>query len=81
MRFAAAIFVLVAAVPAEASAFHWPWEVRYPVHRRHHDPVPPPDCEQINNAVKALDAEHLDRALRSSTEIQRETIAKCQTTK
>jgi hypothetical protein len=71
---AAAVVLLLAIAPSQARSL-WPWEQPRPVHR--HAPAPPPDCGQINEAVKALDAEHFERAMRSSTAAQRHMIAKC----
>jgi DNA-binding FadR family transcriptional regulator len=76
--FAIILFVLIS---SEALAFQWPWESRYRYHKQYREPNVPvlPDCRQINEAVAALDPEHLERALRLSNEFQREAIAKCQT--
>jgi len=81
--FAITLLILVAASTADASTFRWPWEPHYRPHHRHNktEPVPPPNCDQINEAVKALDGQHLERALRLSNDVQRETIAKCSTIK
>jgi len=86
----AAMFLLITYPVIAAATFHWPWESRHRVHYRQHKGhrvappfiVPPdslPDCRQINEAVKALDPDHLERALRHSNRFQRDEITKCQT--
>jgi hypothetical protein len=74
--------LLILISEADAARWRWPWEVHRTHHSRHHPrqrvkPPPPPNCMQINEAVKALDAEHMERALRSSTKGQRRIIAAC----
>jgi hypothetical protein len=79
-KFAAALLVLTVAVPSEAEAvFRWPWETPRHARRHYHrqQVEPPPNCDKINEAVRALEPKNLIRALRDSTTKQRQTIADC----
>jgi hypothetical protein len=75
---------MLAADPAP-SLVQWPWEAATPVrhhrryrhHRRRHHPQEAVDCKPINDAVKALDGENLERALASYTQRQRDLIRRC----
>ena len=73
-----ALLALFSARPAEA--FLWPWQhhrYRHHSHRSHE--TAPPNCKQINDAVKDLDAGTLARALNSLTRKQRESVDQCAT--
>ena len=75
-----ALILFFATVPADA--FRWPWQqVRH--HYRHHrgggyyKETAPPNCQQINDAVKDLDHDTLAHALNSLTRKQRQFIDQC----
>ena len=90
-RIAFALFILVLASPCDATAahrhryaqstFHWPWETHYRVlhHRLHQRTATPPDCAEINDGIKMMDADHFDKAWCQSTRAQQEIVAKCST--
>lgn len=85
--------ILIALAMTECSARKWPadaavkrqcWFYCQPVrHSRHryrgHRPVyvPPVDCKQINDAVKALTGENLERTRRGMTTEQIVILDKC----
>lgn len=83
------ILALVALLPGAtpARAFLWPWQyhISHHHHRRAQRLAPPApsapmeisNCDQIKEAVKALDKERLDRALISATHHQRQIINRC----
>ena len=75
---------LLMATSVEARV-RWPWEVPRHHVRSHHngkvvvrEVMPPPNCDQINAAIKALSPTNYEQAMRSSTKKQKEYIAKCQ---
>ena len=79
MRLLLILLGLLILIPdADAARWRWPWEVQHRTrHPRHRVKAPPPNCVQINEAVRALEPERLERALRSSTRSQRRIIAAC----
>jgi hypothetical protein len=76
--------VLLLSVTAVEARFYWPWE--QPHGRRHAQrgnseaikPLGEPNCQQIREAIKTLEPDRLERALRSASRRQRDAIDKCQ---
>lgn len=75
-------FVLVLGIlllSSEASAFRWLWDFgpRHHVVRRHGQPSRPPDCAQINDALRTLDTDRRERVLRLASRADRAVFDKC----
>jgi hypothetical protein len=83
------ILTMATAEPSFARPLWWPWQYRAPhVHHVHHrgririkvapTPDAPPDCRQINAAVKSMPPDRYERALRSATNEEQKIIADCE---